>query len=47
MDVFDRVKANILSSYRSYNYRVKFAEGVNEIKLSKSRIYSILDYKLE
>ena len=47
MNVFDRVKTNILSFYRSYNYRVKFIENINEIKLSKSRIYFILGYKLE
>ena len=47
MNIFDRVKANILSFYRSYNYRVKFIEDINETKLLKSRIYLILDYKLE
>ena len=47
VNVFDRVKVNILSFYRSYNYRVKFAESANETKLLKSRIYFILNYKLE
>ena len=47
INVFDRDKVNILPLYRLYNYRVKFAENINEIKLLKSRIYSILDYKLE
>ena len=47
INVFDRDKANILLLYRLYNYRVKFAKSANETKLLKSRIYLMLDYKLE
>ena len=38
---------NILSSYRSYDYKLKFIEEINKITLFKSRIYSILKYKFE
>ena len=47
INVFDRAKINILFLYRLYNYRIKFAKSINETKLLKSRIYFILDYKLE
>ena len=46
-NVFDKSQANILSLYRFYNYKLEFAEGANKNTLFKSRIYSILDYKLE
>ena len=46
-NVFDRSQADILFSHRFYDHRLKFAEGVNKNNLFKSRIYSILDYKLE
>ena len=46
-DVFDRIKANKLSSHRSYNYKLEFIDNYNKIELSKSRIYSIFDYKLK
>ena len=47
VDVFDRTKANELSSYCLYNYKLEFIDNYNKIELSKSRIYSIFDYKLE
>ena len=47
IDVFDRTKANELSSHRLYNYKLEFINNYNKIGLSKSRIYSIFDYKLE
>ena len=47
INVFDRDKINILFFYRLYNYRVKFAKSANKIKLLKSRIYLISNYKLE
>ena len=46
-NVFDRSQANILFLHRFYNHRLKFAEGANKNTLLKSRIYSILNYKLE
>ena len=46
-NVFDRSQANILSSHRFYNHKLKFAERADKNILLKSRIYSILNYKLE
>ena len=36
IDVFDRIKTNELSSYRSYNYKLEFIDDYNKIELSKS-----------
>ena len=47
IDVFDRIKTDELSPHRLYNYKLKFIDDYNKIGLSKSRIYSIFDYKLE
>ena len=47
IDVFDRTKADELLPYRSYNYKLEFIDNYNKIGLSKSRIYSIFDYKLK
>ena len=47
VNVFDRLQANILSSYRFYDYKLKFAKGANKNILFKNRIYSILNYKFE
>ena len=47
LNVLDRIKANELSSYFSYNYKLKFIENANKIKLSRSRIYLIVDRKLD
>ena len=47
IDIFDRTKADELSPYRIYNYKLKFTENRNKIELSKSQIYSIFDYKLK
>ena len=46
-NVFDKSQADILSSHRFYNHKLKFAEGADKNNLLKSRIYSILDYKFE
>ena len=46
-NVFDRSQTNILSLYRFYDHKLKFAEGANKNILFKSRIYSISDHKLE
>ena len=46
-NVFDRSQANILSSHRFYNHKLKFAKGADKNNLLKSRIYSISDYKFE
>ena len=46
-NVFDKSQTNILSSYRSYNHKLKFIEKINKNTLSKSRIYLILKYKFE
>ena len=47
IDVFDRIKTNELLSHRLYNYKLEFIDNYNKIGLSKSRIYSIFDYKLK
>ena len=47
INVFDKLKTNILISYRFYNYKLKFAKKVNKNVLSKSRIYLLLNYKFE
>ena len=47
INIFDRIKANELSSYRLYNYKLEFIDNYNKIELSKSRIYLIFDYKLK
>ena len=47
INVFNRSQANILSSHRFYDYRLKFAKGADKNTLFKSRIYSILNYKFE
>ena len=46
-NVFDRSQANILSLYRFYDHKLKFAKGADKNILFKSRIYLILDYKFE
>ena len=46
-NVFDKSQANILSSYRFYDYKLKFVKKANKNTLFKSRIYSILNYKFE
>ena len=46
-NVFDRSQANILSLYRFYDHKLKFAERADKNILSKNRIYSISDHKLE
>ena len=46
-NVFDRSQTNILSLYRFYDHKLKFAERANKNTLFKSRIYLISDYKFE
>ena len=46
-NIFDKLKTNILFSHRFYNYKLKFVKRVKKIALSKNRIYSLLNYKLE
>ena len=36
IDVFDRIKADKLLSYRLYNYKLEFIDNYNKIELSKS-----------
>ena len=46
-NVFDKSQANILFSHRFYNHKLKFAKRINKNILLKSRIYLILNHKLE
>ena len=46
-NVFNRSQANILSSHRFYNYKLKFAERADKNTLFKNRIYLISNYKFE
>ena len=46
-NVFDKSQADILSSHRFYDHKLKFAEETNKNILFKNRIYLILDYKFE
>ena len=47
INVFNKSQANILSSHRFYNYKLKFAKRADKNIFFKSRIYSILNYKFE
>ena len=47
VNVFDRSQANILSLYRFYNHKLKFAKRLNRNILFKSRIYLVSDHKFE
>ena len=47
LDVFDRSKADELSSHRECDYKLKFIDGADKAKLSRSRIYSISSPKLK
>ena len=46
-NVFDRSQTNILSLYRFYDHKLKFAERTDKNILLKSRIYSISNHKFE
>ena len=46
-NVFDRSQANILSLYRFYDHKLKFAKRANKNTLFKNRIYLILDNKFK
>ena len=47
LNVFNRFKADALLSHRKYNYKLKFVERADKAKLSRSRIYLILNQKLK
>ena len=47
VNVFDKSQTDILSSYRFYNYKLKFVEEADKNTLFKNRIYSISKYKFE
>ena len=47
INVFDRSQANILFSYRFYDYKLEFAERANKNALFKNRIYSLSDHKFK
>ena len=47
INVFDKLKANILFSYRFYNHKLEFVESVNKNALFKNRIYSLSNHKFE
>ena len=46
-NVFNKSQADILSSHRFYNYKLKFAKKADKNTLFKNRIYSISDHKFE
>ena len=46
-NVFDKLKADVLLSHRSYNHKLEFVENVNKNVLFKSRIYSLSGHKFE
>ena len=47
MNIFDRIKADELPPYRLYDHRLEFIDNANKIKLSKTRIYFMSNYKLK
>ena len=47
INVFDKLKTNVLFSHRFYNHKLKFVENVDKNALFKSRIYSLSDHKFE
>ena len=47
INVFNKLQTNILSLYRFYNYKLKFAERANKNALFKNRIYSISEHKFK
>ena len=47
VNVFNRSQANILSSHRFYNHKLKFAKKTNKNTLFKNRSYLISNYKFE
>ena len=47
VNVFDKLKTNVLSSHRSYDHKLKFVKKINKNTLFKNRIYLLLNYKLE
>ena len=46
-NVFDKLKTNVLFSYRFYNHKLEFAENINKNALFKSRIYLLSNHKFE
>ena len=47
VNVFNKLQTNILSLYRFYDYKLKFAKEANKNTLFKNRIYSISEHKFE
>ena len=47
VNVFDKSQANILSLYRFYNHKLKFAKKTNKNTFFKNRIYLISNHKFE
>ena len=47
LDVFDRSKTDELSPHRECDHKLKFIDGADKVKLSRSRIYLISDSKLK
>ena len=47
VNVFNKLKVNVLFSYCFYDHKLKFAKEVNKNTLFKNRIYLLLDYKFE
>ena len=47
LNVFDRSKIDELSSHRECNHKLKFIDGADKAKLSRSRIYLISGPKLK
>ena len=47
LNVFDRSKTDELPPHREYNHKLKFIDGADKTKLSRSRIYFISNSKLK
>ena len=47
INIFTKLKTNILFLYRFYDYKLKFVKNVNKNALFKNQIYSLLNYKFE
>ena len=46
-NVFDKLKANVLSSHRFYNHKLEFVKGADKNALFKNRIYLLSNHKFE
>ena len=47
INVFDKLKTNVLSLYRFYDHKLKFIKDINKNALFKNRIYLLLDCKFK